>query len=96
LLAFGAFALADDSSFSSASFRFCAGGRGGGGGRRRGGGGGGRLGALREDTARPEVGALGCGGGREGRGGCTIVVAIDMPAVETCEAVLESTVEELA
>jgi len=82
--AFGAFALANDSSFSSASFRFCAGGRGGGGGRRRGGGGGGRLGALREDTARLEV---------DGRVCCTIVVAVDMPAIETCEALLESMIE---
>jgi len=79
----GAFALAEVLSLPSASFRFCAGGRGGGGGGRRGGGGG-RFGALREDAARLEV---------DGRGGCTIVVAVDMPAVETCEALLESMIE---
>jgi len=88
LHALGTFAFAAESAAPS-GFRFCAGGRGGGGGRR--GGGGGRLGTLR-GAGRRVVDGPGGGGGRDRRGGCTIVVAVDMPEVETCEAVLESTI----
>lgn len=35
------------------------------------------------------------GGGSEGRGGCTMVVAVDIPAVETLDAVLELTIGDL-